>query len=180
MKKKIWETSGKVWNVHLVSFVKKFNAFPFILSRSHSFQERSRKRSLESRNVPAIFQKLGKRNGLLCRGSQWAIVMRIQNGLTWPGCSLLLTLHFSEKRSRLCKLSSRATARRYDETIPYTPFNFWDHERRFMSPSMYECYSFFFFCNQSFIIGIDIIFNGNYNYCYNRKDPFARRRKQNF
>lgn len=39
---------------------------------------------------------------------------------------------------------------------------------------------FFFFCNQSFIIGIDIIFNGNYNYCYNRKDPFARRRKQNF
>lgn len=87
-------------------------------------QEWSRKRW--NRVMFPQFSRSLKKGTDYTGGSQWAIVMRIQNGLTWPGCSLLLTLHFSEKRGRLCKLSSRAaTARRYDETIPCTPFNFW-------------------------------------------------------
>lgn len=104
--------------------LKEFNAFPFLFSPDfvHS-QEWSRKRW--NRVMFPQFSRNLKKGTDYTGGSQWAIVMRIQNGLTWPGCSLLLTLHFSEKRGRLCKLSSRATtARRYDETIPCTPFNF--------------------------------------------------------
>lgn len=111
---------------NLSHLVVKKDSTPFLFHSLSRFPKNDRGNRWNRAMFPQFSRSWKKGKTDYTGGSQWAIVMRIQNGLTWPGCSLLLTLHFSEKRGRLCKLSSRAaTARRYDETIPCTPFNFW-------------------------------------------------------